>query len=105
MIFFVIVIAIMFSTFGIVIKRLQTEIDEIKFSLTEIINIAYWPIFGNTDNLDSIINYSELIDNGTNSSNATISSKIAFGRFSFILLFIYMVAILVLVNLLIAIFK
>lgn len=116
MLFFGIVITILFCTFGLIVQSInmkinvaneymnetesanQTEIGEI-WSFKDMINVAYWPIFGYTDKLQSITDFDEP------TANNSINSEILFKNFNFSLLFLYMIAILVLVNLLIAMLK
>ena len=99
MLFFGIVITVIFSTFGVVIKSLSSDMNSnTDVSILDIINIAYWPIFGYTDNLMCLTkhNCSEMIH-----TKNLIYAK----HFSVILFIMYVIVILVLVNLLIAMFK
>ena len=97
-IFFLIVIIILFTTAGMVFHCLSEEIkveDNYTESIKMIFHHAFWPIFGITDSINSIIR-----SNSTNFSQEKYKYVYSYTVSTF-----YMVAILILINILIAMFK
>lgn len=100
MYFFAVVMTITFISYGIGVQSLRQKKNTFSIQLIrDIIDIAYWPIYGEFRDLSCITRDDACDDKSYIDMNDTLNS------FTYFLLFAYLLVILVLINLLIAMFK
>ena len=99
--FFLVVVTITFTAFGIVFQSIELSHKRENITTKGIIDSAFWPIFGHTDDLGKIIDES----NEFKYVNRSGGSIVSWHQFNHTVLGIYLIIILVLVNILIAMFK
>ncbi len=111
LIFFLIIIAIFVCSFGVITQaNLYPTKNELNLNLIKnIIHKAYWPIYGEMKILEEDLTYCMSGDSGTNhgcsDENPNAISQDGF-VFSFVALMVYMIlANVLLINLLIAMFR